>query len=69
MNIFSEVFGYEINSQSSVALLYTNDKWTEGKRQRNNTIHNSLKSFELSWRNSTKQGKDLPDKNFNILKK
>jgi hypothetical protein len=29
MNNFSKVAGYKINSNKSVALLYTNDKWTE----------------------------------------
>jgi hypothetical protein len=28
MNTFSKVAGYEVSSNKSVAILYTNDKWT-----------------------------------------
>jgi hypothetical protein len=31
INTFSKSAGFKINSQKSVALLYTNDKWTEKK--------------------------------------
>ena len=42
INNFSKVAGYKINSNKSVAFLYTNDKQAE-KENRKNTLHNSHK--------------------------
>jgi hypothetical protein len=43
INSFSEVPGYKINSNKSVALIYTKDNQAEKKNWRNNTLHNSHK--------------------------
>jgi hypothetical protein len=37
INTFNKVAEYEISSQKSVALLYTNDKQTEKKKKKNHT--------------------------------
>jgi ribosome biogenesis protein Nip4 len=42
INNFSKVARYKINSNKSVAFLYTNDKQAE-KENRKNTLHNSHK--------------------------
>jgi hypothetical protein len=42
INTFSEVAGYKINSEKSVALLFRNDKQTENEIRKNN-LHNSHK--------------------------
>jgi hypothetical protein len=42
INNFSKVAGYKINSNKSVAFLYSKDKQTE-KEIRENTLHNSHK--------------------------
>ena len=36
INTFRKVAEYNINSQNSVALLYTNDKWTEREIRKQN---------------------------------
>jgi hypothetical protein len=63
------VTGYQINSNKSVAFLYTNDKWTE-KEIREMTpftiVTNNLKYLGVTL---TKELKDLYDKNFKSLKK
>ena len=48
--------GYKINSNKSVAFLYTKDKWTEKERNLgNNTPHNSHKKYKVSWGNSNQK--------------
>ena len=69
INSFSEVAGYKINSNKSMAFLYTNDKQSE-KEIRETTpfsiITNNIKYLGLTL---TKEVKDLYGKNFKSLKK
>ena len=69
INSFSAVAGYKINSNKSMAFLYTNDKWTE-KEIRETTpftiVTNNIKYLGVTL---TKEVKDLYDKNFKSLKK
>jgi hypothetical protein len=68
-NNFSAVSGYKINSNKSVAFLYTKDKWTE-KEIRETTpfkiVTNNIKYLGVTL---TKEVKDLYDKKFKSLKK
>jgi hypothetical protein len=69
INNFSEVAVYKINSNKSVAFLYTKDKQAE-KEIREITpfkiVTNNIKYFGVTV---TKEMKDLHDKNFKSLKK
>ena len=69
INNFSEVSGYKINSNKSVAFLYTKDKQAE-KEIRDTTsftiVTNNIKYLGVTL---TKEVKDLYDKNFKFLKK
>ena len=69
INNFSKVTGYQINSNRSVAFLYTNDEWTE-KEIREMTpftiVTNDIKYLSVPL---IKQVKDLYDKTFKSLKK
>jgi hypothetical protein len=69
INSFSEVAGYKINSNKSMAFLYTKDKQAE-KEIRETTpftmVTNNIKYLHVTL---TKEVKDLYDKNFKYLKK
>jgi hypothetical protein len=69
INNFRTVAGYKINSNKSMAFLYTNDKQTE-KEIRGTTpftiVTNNIKYLGVTL---TKEVKDLCDKNFESLKK
>jgi hypothetical protein len=69
INSFSKVAGYKINSNKSMAFLYTNDNWTE-KKIRETTpftiVTNNIKYIGVTL---TKEVKDLYDKNFKSLKR
>ena len=69
INSFSEVAGYKINSNKSMAFLYTKDKRTE-KEIRETTpfsiVTNIIKYLGVTL---TKEVKDLYDNNFKSLKK
>jgi hypothetical protein len=69
INDFSEVDGYKINSNKSVAFLYTKDKQAE-KEIRGTTpfsiVTNYIKYLGVTL---TKEVKNLYDKNFKSLKK
>jgi hypothetical protein len=69
INNFNKVDGYKINSNISVAFLYTNDKQAE-KENREMTpftiVTNNIKYLGVTL---AKQVKDLYDKNFKFLKK
>jgi hypothetical protein len=69
INSFSEVAGYKINSNKSVAFLYRKDKQAE-KEIRETTpftiVTNHIKYLGV---NLPKEVKDLYDKNFKFLKK
>ena len=63
INNFSKVNGYKINSNKSVAFLYTKDKQAEEKKL---AIQHPSQYLVVTL---TKQAKDLYDKNFKSLKK
>jgi hypothetical protein len=69
INSFSAVAGYKINSNKSMAFLYTKNKWSE-KEIRETTpftiVTNNIKYLGVTL---TKEVKDLYDKNFKSLKK
>ena len=69
INCFGEVAGYKINSNKSMAFLYTKDKQDE-KEIRETTpfsiVTNNIKYLGMTL---TKEVKDMYDKNFNSLKK
>jgi hypothetical protein len=69
INNFGEVAGYKINSNNSVAFLYTKDKQAE-KKIRETTpftiVTNNIKYLGVTL---SKEVKDLYDKNFKSLKK
>jgi hypothetical protein len=69
INSFSTVAGYKINSNKSMAFLYTKDKWAE-KEIRETTpftiVTNNIKYLGVTL---TKEVKDQYDKNFKSLKK
>ena len=68
MNSVSAVAGYKINSNKSVAFLYTNDKEVEKEIRETIpfTIVTNIKCLGVTL---TKEVKDLYDKNFKSLKK
>jgi hypothetical protein len=69
INSFSAVAGYKINSNKSVAFLYTKDKRTEkeiGETTPFTIVTTSIKYLGVTL---TKEVKDLFDKNFKSLKK
>jgi predicted transcriptional regulator YheO len=43
VNKFTNVAGYKISSNKSIALLYINNKWTEKEIRGNTILHNSHK--------------------------
>ena len=69
INSFSEVAGYKINSNKSMAFLYTMDKQSEEKIRETtpfSIVTNNIKYLGMTL---TKEVKDLYDKNFKSLKK
>jgi hypothetical protein len=69
INSFGEVAGYKINSNKSMAFLYTKDKQAEREIRETTpftTVTNNIKYLGV---NLTKEVKDLYDKNFKFLKK
>ena len=68
-NTFHIVEGYKINSKKLVALLYTDDKWSEKEIKQTSPfiiVTNSRKYLRVTL---TKQVEDLLGKNFKFLKK
>jgi hypothetical protein len=69
INSSSEVAGYTINSNKSVAYLYTKDKQAEKEiRETTPLTINNHKQYKIPWCDS-KEVKDLYDKNFKSLRK
>jgi hypothetical protein len=69
INSFSEVAGYKINSNKSMAFLYTKPKQAEKEIRETipfRIVTNNLKYLPVTL---TKKVKDLYDKNFESLKK
>ena len=69
INSFSEVAGYKINSNMSMAFLFTEDKQAEKEISETTAfsiVPNNIKYLGVTL---TKEVKDLYDKNFKYLKK
>jgi hypothetical protein len=69
INNFSKLAGYKINSNKSVAFLYSKDKQAEKEIREMKPftiVTNNIKHLGVTL---TKQVKDLYDKNFQTLKK
>ena len=69
INSFSAVAGYKINSNKSVAFLYTKDKEHDKEIRETKSftiVTNNIKYLPVTL---TKEMKDLYDKNFKFLKK
>ena len=69
INCFSEVAGYKINSNKSMAFLYTKNKQAENEIRETtpfSIVTNNIKYLGVTL---TKEVKDLYDKNFKSLKK
>jgi hypothetical protein len=69
INNFSKVAGYKINSNKSVAFLYTNDKQAEKEIREMTPLTIATNIIKYLAVSLTKQMKDLYDKNFKYLKK
>jgi hypothetical protein len=69
LNSFGEVEGYKINSNKSMAFLYTKNK--QGEKEIRETTPFSIVTNNLKYLGVTltKEVKDLYDKNFKSLKK
>jgi len=66
INTFSKVAGYKINSNQSVAFLYTNDIWAEKNRK---TVPFRIVTNNIKYLGETPTKQVLYDKNFTTLKK
>jgi hypothetical protein len=69
INSFNEVAVYKINSNKSMAFMYTKDKQAEKEIRETtpfSTVTNNIRYLDVTL---TKEVKDLYDKNFKSLKK
>ena len=69
INSFSEVAGYKINSNKSMAFLYTMDKQDEKEIREKTPFTIGTNNSKYLGVTLTKEVKDLYDKNFKSLKK
>jgi hypothetical protein len=69
INSFSAVDGYKINSNKSVAFLYTKNKQAEKEIRETTPFTIVTKNIKYLGVTLTKEVKDLYDKNFKSLKK
>ena len=69
INSFSEVAGYRINSNKSVAFLYTKHKQAEKDIRKTSPLTIVTNNIKYLGVTLTKEVKDLCDKNFKSLKK
>jgi hypothetical protein len=69
INSFTEVAGYKINSNKSVAFLYTKDKQAEKEIRETTPFKIVTNNIKYLGTTLTKEVKYLYDKNFNPLKK
>jgi hypothetical protein len=69
INSFSEVAGYKINSNKSMAFLYTKDKQVEKEIRETTSFSIVTDNIKCLGMSITKEVKDLYDKNFKSLKK
>jgi hypothetical protein len=68
-NSFSAVAGYKVNSNISLAFLYTKDKWAEKEIRETTPYTIVTKNIKYLGVTLTKEVKDLYDNNFKFLKK
>ena len=68
-NSFSEVTGYKINSNKSMAFVYTKDKQAEKEMREKTPLTIVINNIKYLCVTLTKEVKDLYDKNFKSLKK
>ena len=66
---FSKVSGYKINTQKSVAFLYTNNKTEEIEIRKSITFTIAPKTIRYLGINLTKEAKNLYSKNYTVLMK
>jgi hypothetical protein len=69
MNFFSQVAGYKINTQKSVALLYTNNAQTEKEIRETIPFTIASKTIKYLGINLRKETKDLFNENYKPLKR
>jgi hypothetical protein len=69
INSFSAVAGYKINSNISMAFIYTKDKRTEKEIREKGPFTIFTNNIRYLCVTLTKEVKDLYDKNFKSLKK
>jgi hypothetical protein len=69
INSFSALAGYKINSNKSMAFLYTQDKRAEKEIRETTSVTIVTKNIKYLSVTLTKEVKDLYDKNFKSLKK
>jgi hypothetical protein len=69
INNFSKVAGYKINSNKSVAFLYSKDKQAEKEIREMTSLTTATNNITYDHVALSKQVKDLYDKNFKSLKK
>ena len=69
INEFDKVAGYKINTQKSVALLYTNNKRSEGEIKETITVTIAPKIIKYLGINLPKETKDLYSENYKMLMK
>jgi hypothetical protein len=69
INNFSKVAGYKINSNKSVAFLYTNGKRVEKENRETTSFTIVTNNIKYPGIILIKQVRDLYDKNFKFLKK
>jgi hypothetical protein len=68
-NRFNEVAGYKINSNKSIAFLYTKDKQAEREIRETTPFPKVTNNIKYLGVTLTKEVKNLYDKNFRSLKK
>ena len=69
INEYSKVAGYEINTQKSLALLYTNNEKTETEIKETIPFTIAIKRIKYLGINLPKETKDLYIKNYKTLMK
>jgi hypothetical protein len=69
INNFNKVTGYKINSNKSIASIYSKDKQAESEIREMTPFTIVIHNIKYIGETLTKQVKDLYDKNFKSLKK
>ena len=69
LNKFCKVAGYEINTQKSPALLYTNNEWSEREIKETIPLITATKIIKYLGLNLPKETKELYSKNYKNLRK